>query len=164
MTYEDFLSTRLRELLRFAVLLCGDRGLAEDVVQDVLIRAHQQWGRIGDTEYPFAYVRKMLVNEHLSWRRKWARQIPTAEVAAMDAVPDHADHITDRDDLISRLQTLPARQRAAVVMRYFGGLTDVEIADALGCTAGTVRGYLSRALATMRVQLATDTHLVRKDA
>lgn len=164
MTYEEFLNTRLRELLRFAVLLCGDRGLAEDVVQDVLIRAHRQWDRIGSTDFPFAYVRRMVVNEHLAWRRKWARQIPTGDVIRIGSIPDHAEQVTDRDDLVSRLRTLPARQRAAIVLRYYGDLSDLEIAGTLGCSPGTVRGYLSRALATMRVQLATDLNLARKDA
>ena len=163
MTYEDFLGTRLRELLRFAVLLCGDRALAEDLVQDVLLRAHGQWDRIGAVEFPFAYLRRMLVNEHLAWRRKWARQIPTADVALTEVLPDHAVQVTDRDDLMPRLRALPPRQRAAVVLKYYGGLSDLEIADTLGCSPGTARGYLSRALSAMRVH-AADTNLARKDA
>ena len=164
MTYEDFLGTRLRELLRFAALLCGDNGLAEDLVQDVLIRAHGRWDRIGAMEFPFAYVRRMLVNEHLAWRRKWARQIPTADIAVSEVLPDHAEQIADRQDLMPRLKALPPRQRAALVLRYYGGLSDLEGADTLGCSPGTARGYLSRALATMRIDVSTDTNLARKDA
>jgi RNA polymerase sigma factor (sigma-70 family) len=106
----------------------------------------------------------MVVNEHLTWRRKWARQLPTAVVPATSTSPDHAVQITDRDDLMPRLQALPPRQRAAVVLRYYGGLSDLEVADALGCSPGTARGYLSRALATMRIQLTADSNLARKDA
>lgn len=164
MTYEEFLSARLGDLLRFSVVLCGDRGLGEDLVHDVLLRAHTRWDRIGRVDAPFAYVRTMLVHEHLAWRRKWSRQIPTELVEPADLAPDHAEQISDRDDLMPRLRALPARQRAAVVMRYYGGLTDLEIADTLGCSCGTVRGYLSRALATLRVQLTTDSNLVWKDA
>jgi RNA polymerase sigma factor (sigma-70 family) len=105
----------------------------------------------------------MLVNEHLTWRRKWSRQIPTADVSPIALAPDHATQIADRDDLMGRLMRLPGRQRAAVVLRYYGGLTDLEVADTLGCSPGTARGYLSRALATMRVQLDSDTSLVSKD-
>jgi len=164
MTYEEFLATRLRDLLRFSVVLCGDRGLGEDLVQDVLLRAHTGWDHIGSADSPFAYVRRMLVNEHVSWRRKWSRQIPTADVSPVQSAADHAEQIADRDDLMPRLRALPARQRAAIVLRYYGGLTDLEIADTLGCSPGTIRGYLSRALATMRVQLDSESSLAWKDA
>ena len=164
MTYDEFLSERLGDLLRFAVVLCGDRGLGEDLVHDVLLRAQARWDRIGRVEYPFAYVRTMVVNEHLTWRRKWSRQIPTETLELSASSPDHADQIANRDDVMARLRALPARQRAAVVLRYYGDLPDQEIADTLGCSAGTVRGYISRALATMRVQLSTETRLAWKDA
>lgn len=164
MTYEEFLSTRLGDLLRFSVVLCGDRGLGEDLVHDVLIRANTRWDRIGAADSPFAYVRRMLVNEHLTWRHKWSRQIPTADISPAATSPDPAQQIADRDDLMPRLRALPARQRAAIVLRYYGGLSDVEIADTLGCSSGTVRGYISRALAAMRVQLDSETSFAWKDA
>lgn len=156
MTFERFLDERLPQLMRLATVLCGDRALAEDVLQDVLLRAHQLWPRISAVDAPFAYVRAMLVNEHLAWRRKWGRQVPTAEVETGLREPDPAGRLADRDDLRQRLDTLPAQQRAAVVLRYFADLSDGEIAEALGCGPVTVRSYISRGLATMRVQLTTE--------
>jgi RNA polymerase sigma-70 factor (sigma-E family) len=167
LTYDEFLATRLRDLLRFAVVLCGDRMRAEDVVQEVLLRAHQRWDRVGEADSPFAYVRTMIVNENLAWHRKWSRQVPTEDLESVGrraSHPDPGDLIADRDDLVARLNTLPAQQRAAVVLRFFADLPVAAIAADLGCAEGTVRGYLSRALATMRVQLDSDRNLARKDA
>ena len=70
MTFEEFAATRLDAVLRFAVVLTNDRGLAEDVVQEVLIRAYGHWAQIAELDYPEAYVRRMVVNEFLSWRRR----------------------------------------------------------------------------------------------
>jgi RNA polymerase sigma-70 factor (sigma-E family) len=153
MSFEEFLDGRLTELLRFAVLLCGGRELGEDVLHDVLLRAYERWDRISQADSPYAYVRTMLVHQHLAWRRKWSRQVPTADLVDPRSTPDHAIELTDRDDVRERLATLPPRQRAVVVLRYYGGLTDSEIAATLDCSSGTVRGYLSRALASMRVDL-----------
>ena len=76
MTFEEFAATRLDAVVRFATVLTNDRGLAEDVVQEVLIRAHQRWAQIESLDQPEAYVRRMIVNEFYSWRRKWARIVP----------------------------------------------------------------------------------------
>lgn len=152
MTFEEFADLRLTDLLRFATVLCGSRALGEDVVQDVMVRAHQRWARIGEADSPFAYVRTMVVHEHLAWRRKWVRQIPVADPEPAAAL-DHAGAVADRDELARSLVELPMRQRTAVVLRYYGGLSDPEIADAMGCSAGAVRSYLSKALSRLRIEL-----------
>ena len=164
MNFDDFLSERLRDLLRLAIALCGQRALGEDVLQEVLLRAHQQWSRIGVADSPYAYVRTMLVHEHLAQVRKWGRQIPRAEIDIGRAAPDHAVQIADRDDLLRRLDALPASQRAAIVLRYLSGLGDDEIARHLDCSAVTVRSYISRGLAAMRVQMSAELSVARKDA
>jgi RNA polymerase sigma-70 factor (sigma-E family) len=154
MTFEEFTAERLAALLRFAVVLTGERGLAEDVVQEVLLRAHQRWPRIGSLDSPEHYVRRMIVNEYLSWRRRWSRVVPQAEPRARpDHAPDHAVIHSEREALRTELDKLPRRQRAVLVLRYYAGLSDNQIAEELGCTAGTVRGYASRALAALRVEL-----------
>ena len=150
MTFDDWASTRLDPLLRFAAVLCGDRALAEDVVQDVLVKAHARWERI---ERPDTYLRRMVVNEYLSWRRKWSRQVPRSEINLTDTAPDPATGLADRDQLISELAKLPRRQRTVLVLRYYGGNTDAEIAELMTCSPSTVRSYASRALATLRVEL-----------
>jgi RNA polymerase sigma-70 factor (sigma-E family) len=152
MTFEEFAAARLAALLRFAVVLTGDRGLAEDVVQEVLLRAHQKWRKIGALDSPEHYVRRMIVNEYLSWRRRWARIVPQANPPEPHAVADHAETHSEREALRTELDKLPRRQRAVLVLRYYAGLSDHEIAEALGCTPGTVRGYASRALAALRIE------------
>jgi RNA polymerase sigma-70 factor (sigma-E family) len=157
MTFEEFAATRLPAVLRFAAVLAGDGATAEDLAQEVLIRAYRRWDRIGGLDRPEFYVRKMLVNEFLSWRRKSWRLIPAGDArAASDrATPDHALRHAERDALLAELGKLPRQQRAVLVLRYYEGCGDAEIAKLLGCTPGTVRGYASRALAALRVEMST---------
>ena len=156
MRFEEFAAARLPAVLRFAGVLTGDRGLAEDVVQEVLIRAHKRWSQIGELDSPELYVRKMVVNEYLSWRRRSWRLIPGGSAQDVDdrLAPDHAFQHAERNALLAELGKLPRRQRAVLVLRYYEGLPDSEIAEVLGCAPGTVRGYASRALAALRVELA----------
>ena len=152
-TFEEFARTRLPSLLRVAKALCVDRGTAEDVVQEVLLRAYERWDVIAVIDQPEAYVRRMIVNEYLSWRRKWARVSATADLSDVEAVGDPAGTVADRLQLAGEIARLPARQRAVIVLRYVAGLSDSEIADELGCGLGTVRSHASRALETMRVRI-----------
>ena len=156
MEFETYVRQHAQALLRFATLLSDDPATAEDVVQEVLLRAHSRWPRIAATDRPHAYVRRMVVNETTSWHRKWGR---------VEARPDHdldraqrdGTGTTDaRDEILRAVAVLPPRQRAALVLRYYEGLDDAEIAGVLGCRTVTVRGYLHRALKTLRVDLATD--------
>lgn len=155
MTFEEFAATRLPGVLRFAGVLTADRALAEDVVQEVLIRVHARWNQIGAMDRPELYVRKMIVNEFLSWRRRSWRLLPAGRGADVgDGISqDHAFIHAERAALLAELGKLPRRQCAVLVLRYYEGLSDTEIAEMLGCTPGTVRGYASRALATLRIQI-----------
>jgi len=155
MRFEEFAAARLPAVLRFAGVLTGDRGLAEDVVQEVLIRAHKRWPQISELERPELYVRKMVVNEYLSWRRRSWRLIPGGSAQDVDdrLTPDHALVHAERDALLAELGKLPRRQRAVLVLRYYEGLPDTVIAEILGCAPGTIRGYASRALAVLRVEM-----------
>ncbi len=156
MTFDEYLDVRGVYLARLAQVLCDQRELAEDVLQEVLIRVNAQWARIEPMERRDAYIRRMLVNEHLSWRRRAAaRQILFDEITPPGIVADPADRSADYAEVSALLDLLPRRQRTAVVLRYYSDLTDNEIAEAMGCSGGAVRSYLSRALATMRVDLAT---------
>ncbi len=153
MTFEEFAATRLDAVLRFAVVLTNDRGLAEDVVQEVLIRAYRRWDQIGALDHPEAYVRRMVVNEFVSWRRKWARIVPHHDIGLDRGVPDESGRLAVHDALLAEVAKLPPKQRAVLVLRYFEDLPDAEIAAILGCAQTTVRGYAFRGLATLRVEL-----------
>ena len=92
MTFEEFAAERLPGVLRFAAVLTGDRALAEDLAQEVLIRAHSRWRKIGRLDRPEYYVRKMILNEFLHWRRREWRLIPSGAGSDVDrrSAPDHA--------------------------------------------------------------------------
>jgi RNA polymerase sigma-70 factor (sigma-E family) len=150
-TFDTFARRELPGLLRLAGVLAGDRATGEDVVQEVLLRASRHWARICAGGAPQAYVRRMVVNEYVSWRRKWGRLVPSSEIIDERVSPDHAEQQADRAELAQLLDRLPARQRAVLVLRYYEGMSDVAVAEVLGCSTGTVRSHASRALASLRV-------------
>jgi RNA polymerase sigma-70 factor (sigma-E family) len=156
-TYDEFARSRLAPLLRYAVMLTGDSHLAEDLVQETLVRVQLKWRRVSRADVPDLYVRRMLTNAFLDWRRgRWMRHIVLGGPAAAHrdaAVGDHTDQRAERDEMWQLLATLPRRQRAALVLRYYEDLADAQVAEVLGCAVGTVRAHISRALATLREQL-----------
>jgi RNA polymerase sigma-70 factor (sigma-E family) len=158
-TFEEFISNRLNALLRYATVISCDPHLAEDITQDVLIRVQSRWTRIRDLDAPEPYVKRMLLNEFLSWRRrKAARQVPLAREALepfMPPAPDPTGGRDERDAVVSLIARLPPKQRAAVALRYYEDLTDQQIAELLGCRTATVRSHISHALATLRDTLPT---------
>jgi RNA polymerase sigma-70 factor (sigma-E family) len=163
--FDDFVVREHAGLLRYAVMLTGDSELAQDLVQDVLVKVHSRWRRIGAIEFPVRYVKAMVTRAFLSWRRRWAVRnvvlLPTEQLAG-EPVGDHARSIVDRADVWRRLAGLPRQQRAVLVLRYYERLTDREIAEMLGCSAVTVRGYASRALAALRLEATTELSLERE--
>lgn len=154
-TLDELVRTHLPGLIRYATVLVGDQHTAADLVQEVLLRAHQRWRRIMLTDRPDLYLRRMVTNEHLSWRRRWhVRMIqPTGDEALArhaGAAGDLAEGHAEKDAMWQRLAELPPRQRTVLVLRYYEGLPDVETAAVLGTSAATVRSHASRALATLR--------------
>ena len=149
-SFESFVAARSRHLLHAAHLLTGDRHRAEDLLQTALTRAYLRWDRI-DSDDPEGYVRRTMVNAHTDWwRRKPWREQSTDELPERP-VGDVAGSYDERDAVLAALATLTARQRAVVVLRYYEGLSEAEIAAALGCSTGTVKSAASRAMAKLRV-------------
>ena len=155
MDYDEFAVSRLPALLRYAVMLTGNPDLAADVVQDAMVKAQLSWRRVVASEQPDRYVRRIITNIYIDQRRgSWLRRVVLrAEPAEPAPVRDHGEATADRDHVWALLATLPRQQRAALVLRYYENLRDAEIAEVLGCSVGTVRGYISRALATLRLDL-----------
>ncbi len=159
MSFEEFVQGSSPRLFRTALLLAGhDRAAAEDLLQLALERAYRHWTRICRSEDPERYVRRILANAaNDRWRLRARRRerplqpddVPRAADASR-AAGDHAVVIADRDFLMRALAGLPPRQRTVLVLRYFSGLSEAEIADALGCSAGTVKSQASRGLARLR--------------
>jgi RNA polymerase sigma-70 factor (sigma-E family) len=139
--FDAFYRDALPDMVRVATLVVGSRATAEDLVQDAFVRVHARWSSIDD---PGAYTRRAVVNacrSHLRRRILERRHRATigAEVAELGA-----------RELLDALAALPTRQRAAVVLRFYAGLSERETAEALGCAPGTVGSLIHRALATLR--------------
>jgi RNA polymerase sigma-70 factor (sigma-E family) len=146
--FTRYVEARGSALLRTAVFLCaGDRPAAEDLVQASLVRAYVAWHRVREESARDAYVRRIMVRE--SYRRP-ARSTP---IVAEPGVLDAHGPVEDRLDLFRLLAELPRQQRAVVVLRYYEDLSERDIADALGCSPGSVKRHASRALGTLRSRL-----------
>ena len=153
-SFDEAVRSNERRLLRLALMLSGGAHSAEDLVQTVLARAHRRWDRIGALEHPEAYLRTMVVNEFLSWRRVLRnREQPLAELPERPAAEDISLRQAQRDAAWRMLAKLPRQQRAVLVLRFYEDLPDDEIAAVLGCSASTVRSNAARGLASLRAGL-----------
>lgn len=155
-SFEDVVAAELPGLLRYATTLSGSPEQGQDMVQEVLARAYARWDSVGRADSPAAYLMRMVTNEFLSWRRRWAtRSVTTADDATLERAAatgaDPGAQVVERQDLERRLAALPRRQQAALVLRYFEGLDYAEAAVVLGCAEGTVRSACSRGLAALRL-------------
>jgi RNA polymerase sigma-70 factor (sigma-E family) len=151
--FDDFVRLRSAALLRTAYALAGDYGHAEDMLQTALLRTARHWAKA--REAPEAYARKVLVNLcHDRWRR--LRRRPQEAALADDTaapVPAAIDAAAERSSLIQALKRLPPSQRHVIVLRFLEDQSVVQTAELLGISAGTVKSYTARALASLRALL-----------
>ena len=151
--FSAFAVSRWPGLVRLAFGLTADRWMAEDIAQTTLARAYVAWRRVSRADDPDAYLRRILVNtSHRRFRRHRVAEQPGDPPET--PVDGPADAVSERAALLAALRQLPSRQRAVVVLRYWEDLTDAQIGAALGCSPGTVRSQLSRALAKLRMNPA----------
>ncbi len=154
--FAAFVRARSAALLRTAYALTGDRGHAEDLLQTALIKTYLAWGRIAEPQAVEAYVRRTLVTTSTSWwRRRWHGERATENLPEVTA-PDTSVQTDDRELLWLALASLPARQRAVAVLRFYEDLSEAETARLLGCSVGTVKSQSARALARLRVALGEE--------
>lgn len=160
--FTDYVRSRQHQMVRAARLYCGDHQIAEDLVQEAFVKLASRWETVRDG-HPDAYLRRMLYRDAVSRWRKWGRE---TAYAAQPGERDHfdegyaeplADSWVDGADVRQALAALPPRQRAVMVLRYFEDLSEADIAQALGVSAGTVKSQASKALATLRELLPTVT-------
>ncbi len=152
--YDDVYAALWPRLVRTAYAVAGDRGLAEDAVQTAFAKAYRSWRRISRMTAPEAYLRRMVVNEVLNDRRlaRHRHELPSAEPPE-EATPIPVEPALAHDEMWRAVSTLPPRQRAVLVLRYYEDLSEQQIADALGCRPGTVKSQASAALAALRTRL-----------
>ena len=155
--YIAFVEAAWPRLFRTAYALCGDYQMAEDALQSALVKAYGSWRRVHGGDNPEAYVRRIVVNQIRAW---WRRKSHRAEYPAdltdhHRRVEPHEERFALTDQVWRALDTLPPRQRAVIVLRYFGDLSELEIAETLGVRPGTVKSQASVGLASLRATLRT---------
>jgi RNA polymerase sigma-70 factor (sigma-E family) len=162
--FATYLAARRPHLLRTALAITGDPSTAEDLLHTALASVLPKWDGLRHPGAADAYIRRAMVNRHHSWYRQPSRrrERPVAELPE-PIVEEGSDPVLAADlharlwDLVTQL---PPRQRAAVVLRHYEGLSEAEVARALGCSVGTVKSGTSRGLATLRRHLAEDPRCV----
>jgi RNA polymerase sigma-70 factor (sigma-E family) len=161
--FTDFVAHRGSALLRTAYLLCGgDRGAAEDLLQEVLERVYPRWRRIQDRPEP--YIRASLANAAANrWRARSRRvsEVPLDE-ATDTTRTGHEQQIVEHDRVVRALRELPPRMRAVLVLRFFDDMSEADVARALRCSTGTVKSQTSRGLARLRELLGDPSVLLQE--
>jgi RNA polymerase sigma-70 factor (sigma-E family) len=149
--FRDYVTARGRALLRTAYLLTGNLADAEDLLQAALAKTYLAWDRIEDRGALDGYVRRAMVNTHISWwRRRRVQEFPTDELPDQ-IIDDHAGDSDLQETLRAAIDRLPHRMRTAVVLRFYEDMTEAEVAEKLGVSLGTVKSTVSRAVAKLRI-------------
>ncbi len=154
-SFEEFVAVRQRALQRFAYLITFDREDAHDAVQEALTGLYRHWDRVSAQGDPEAYVRRSIVNAHVSqWRRRGSeRVVGDPRVFEAAAPGDLSQSVVDADTVARLFHRLDRRSRAVVIMRFWEGRSFAEIADACGCAEATARSLLHRAVTLLRTEL-----------
>ncbi|MBT2472586.1 SigE family RNA polymerase sigma factor [Streptomyces sp. ISL-66] len=144
-----------RSLLGLAALLLDDTASCEDVVQEAFIRVHSARSRVRDREKTLAYLRQTVVNLSRSAlrRRILGLKLLSKPMPDMASAEEGAYDLLERDDLIKSMRGLQRRQREVLVLRYFADMTEVQVAETLGISLGSVKAYGSRGIAALRVAM-----------
>ena len=153
----DLYSRHAAEAIRLAYMLTGDRQLAEDLVQDAFVKLAGRLVHLRDPGAFDAYLRRTVVNlTNSHFRRKRLERAFITRTAAEPQRTGEGPDIGLREDLWSRLQRLPVRQRTAIVLRIYEDLPELKVAEILRCRPGTVRSLVSRGLAELRIHVRSD--------
>ncbi|CAI9410544.1 SigE family RNA polymerase sigma factor [Nocardioides sp. T2.26MG-1] len=160
--YEEYAASAWPALYRSSYLLTGNHADAEDLAQQTLLQAFRSWAKVSRADEPAAYVRRMQTNIFISQRRPRARRLELLTDEPPEPRPalraGSAGGPEDRMVLWPHIASLPPRQRAVVVLRYYEQLSEREIADALGCSTGNVKSTAHRALNALRAAIGSEAH------
>lgn len=156
---EELYARHAPSALRLAYLLTGDRALAEDLVHDAFVRVVGRFGHLRVPDAFDAYLRRTIVNLHTSHlrRRRVERTFLERERASARTTTVSMPDVAAREELWIAVRALPARQRAAIVLRYFEDLSERQVADALRCSPAAVKSLVARATETLRGRIGKDT-------
>jgi RNA polymerase sigma-70 factor (sigma-E family) len=154
--FDAFVRLHGQALCRAALLLTGDRHLAEDLVQTALAKVAGRWERVVANGDPLPYVRTVVVRTAIAWRRRrWHGEVPTSPLPETSHT-DLERSVDGRDRLRRALLLVPPRQRAALVLRFYEDLSEADTATVMGCSVGTVKSQTAKGLARLRVVLAVE--------
>jgi DNA-directed RNA polymerase specialized sigma24 family protein len=139
--------THYHSLVRIAALLIGDTVAAEDIVQAAFVSLHREWPHLGDADTALVYLRRSVIRGTRFWERTSAGRPGQPGGAPHTSWPDHG---TQETLLMAALSALPARQREALVLRYFAEWPDAQIAAAMGTSSRGVVSHIARGMSTLR--------------
>ena len=149
--FAELVEARSTALLRLAYAVVGDHQLAQDLLQEALVKVYVAWPRLRDASGAEAYARRTIVTTAISWRRRRSFHEPPIERRSRSAGDaDETDRLATHDVLWQQVRGLPPRQRTALVLRYYEDLSEAETAELMGCSTGTVKSQLSAALGKLR--------------
>jgi RNA polymerase sigma-70 factor (sigma-E family) len=150
MDFDEFVAGRGAALLRLSVALTGSVPEAEDLLQEALARCFVRWRRLSTVDSVEGYVRRVIVNQHISRRRRKSFRLVDLDGSHDPAAPDGVDDVATNLTLRAALAQLPVRQRVVIVLTYYEDLPDTQIAEALCCTVNTVKSHRAKALQNLR--------------
>lgn len=151
--FAEFVDASFGRLFRTAYLVVGDHQLAQDLLQESLVKTYVAWPRLRDVSKAEAYTRRTIVTIAISWRRRRSFHEQPLAMLPEVAMPDEADALAARDELWTQLRTLPPGQRVAVALRYCEDLSEAQTAELMGCSVGTVKRQVASALIKLRIRM-----------
>jgi RNA polymerase sigma-70 factor (sigma-E family) len=161
--FSELVAARSPALLRTAFLVVGDHQLAQDLLQESLVKAYVAWPRLRDVTKAEAYVRRTIVTTAISWRRRRSfHERPVDDPPSTWGI-DPTEELALHDLVWQQVSSLPPRQRAALVLRYYEDLTETQTAEVLGCSVGTVKSQVSAALDKLRQRVGPESATLFSD-
>jgi RNA polymerase sigma-70 factor (sigma-E family) len=147
---EELYAVHAQRAGRLAYFLVGDRDLAQDLVQEAFLKVFARWGNLRESQSFAAYLNRTIVNlAHKAHRRRSVERRYLDKQPRLEAVAAERDYET-ADELWQQLQSLPQRQRTAIVLRYYEDLSDQQAAEAMGCSTTAIASLVQRALGALR--------------
>lgn len=139
--FTEFVRAHTASLFKTAYLMTGDYQRAEDVLQAALVRVYRHWPRVDTMDRPAGYARKVVVNQSISWWRRRSSREPLLRMRDEPAWDGRVDDFAEHERVWKAVLSLPQRQRAVLVLRYYEDMTEAEIAEILAIAPGTVKSH-----------------------
>lgn len=158
--FAEFVAARSQALFCTAYVIAGDHHLAQDLLQEALVKTYVAWPRLRDPRKAEAYVRRTIVTTAISWRRRRSFHERPVDRVPDTRNPDETERLATHDVLWQNVCSLPPRQRVALVLRYYEDLTEAETAELMDCSVGTVKSQVSVALTKLRGRVGIDSPML----